>query len=139
MSCSIVSDLTISAIVSAMLDTMSDSMIGEMLGNEMACAGLSREECESKVGQLLLGINYKAVNAHYGEEMPVRMFKMKEKADGKPFTLGEQYGCIRYYDFQTCELPEYEDSLVAGILEAVKEELVQKMLEKLGEKYSWGL
>ena len=135
MSCSIVSDLTISAIVSA----MSDSMIGEMLGNKVGCADLRREEGELKVGQLLLGINYKAVNAHYGEEMPVRTFKVKEKADGKPFTLGEQYGCIRCYDFQTCELPEYDDSLVAGILEAVKEELVQKMIEKLGERYSWGL
>lgn len=76
MSCDIVSDLTISAIVCA------------MAGTEYGAAGLHDENdgafysaatSSQKVGQMLLDANFASVNARYNENAPVRVFKMKSK------------------------------------------------------------
>lgn len=75
MSCDIVSDLTISAIVCA------------MAGTEYGAAGLHDDDgtfysaatCSQKVGQMLLDANFASVNERYNENAPVRVFKMKSK------------------------------------------------------------
>ena len=78
MSCDIVSDLTISAIVCA------------MAGTEYGAAGLHDENdgtfysaatSSQKVGQMLLDANFASVNARYNENAPVRVFKMKSKRE----------------------------------------------------------
>lgn len=69
MSCDIVSDLTISAIVCA------------MAGTEYGAAGLHDDDgtfysaatCSQKVGQMLLDANFASVNERYNENAPVRV------------------------------------------------------------------
>ena len=113
MSCDIVSDLTISAIVCA------------MVGTEYGAAGLDA--------------NFASVNARYNENAPVRVFKMKSKPDGDLFTLGERYGCITSYENQTCVAPGYNESEIHCVLSHVKDDLAEKMIVKLGEQPSGGL
>lgn len=88
MSCYVVSDLTISAIVAAMAD------------------------CD---------------------------FEPADLKDEKPFTLGEKYGCIQCYEYQTSQQPGYHDSEIRDVLDYVRDDLAEKVLEKFGEKRVWGL
>lgn len=135
MNCDIVSDLTISAIVCA------------MAGKEYGAAGLHDDDgtfysaatCSQKVGQMLLDANFASVNERYGENAPVRDFKMKGKSDGDPFTLGERYGCITSYENQTCAAPGYNESEIHCVLSHVKDDLAEKMIVRLGEQPSGGL
>lgn len=136
MSCDIVSDLTVSAIVCA------------MAGTEYGAAGLHDENdgtfysaatCSQKVGQMLLDANFASVNERYDENVSVRVFKMKSKPDGDPFTLGERYGCITSYENQTCAAPGYNESEIHCVLSHVKDDLAEKMIVRLGEQPSGGL
>ena len=135
MSCDIVSDLTISAIVCA------------MAGREYGAAGLHDDDgtfysaatCSQEVGQMLLDANFASVNERYGENAPVRAFKMKSKPDGDLFTLGERYGCITSYENQTCAATGYNESEIHCVLSHVKDDLAEKMIVRLGEQPSGGL
>jgi len=135
MSCDIVSDLTISAIVCA------------MAGTEYGAAGLHDDDgtfysaatCSQEVGQMLLDANFASVNERYGENAPVRTFKMKSKPDGDLFTLGERYGCITSYENQTCAATGYNESEIHCVLSHVKDDLAEKMIVRLGEQPSGGL
>lgn len=136
MSCYIVSDLTISAIVAAMADTGFEPA---GLKDEKSGVKYNSATCGEIVGQMLLDANYASANERYGEHTRAHEFKLTQKQDGKPFTLGEKYGCIQCYEYQTCEQPGYDDSEIHGVLEYVKGDLAEKMLKKLGEKRVWGL
>ena len=129
MSCDIVSDLTISAIVCAMAG----------LHDENDGTFYSAATSSQKVGQMLLDANFASVNARYNENAPVRVFKMKSKPDGDLFTLGERYGCITSYENQTCVAPGYNESEIHCVLSHVKDDLAEKMIVKLGEQPSGGL
>ena len=136
MSCYIVSDLTISAIVAAMADTGFEPAD---LKDEKSGVKYNSATCGQIVGQMLLDANYASVNERYGEHTHAHEFKLAQKQDGKPFTLGEKYGCIQCYEYQTCEQPGYDNSEIHGVLEYVKDDLAEKMLKKLGEERVWGL
>lgn len=73
------------------------------------------------------------------ENAPVRVFKMKSKPDGDPFTLGERYGCITSYENQTCAAPGYNESEIHCVLSHVKDDLAEKMIVRLGDQPSGGL
>lgn len=136
MSCYIVSDLTISAIIAAMADTGFEPT---GLKDEKTGIKYNPATCGEIVGQMLLDANYASVNERYGEHTRARDFKLTQKQNGKPFTLGEKYGCIQCYEYQTSEQPGYDDSEIHGVLDYVKDDLAEKMLKKLGEKRVWGL
>lgn len=134
MSCYVVSDLTISAIVAAMAARRDAGLKDEKSGIKYNPA-----TCGQIVGQMLLDANYASVNERYGEHSAAHSFKLTQKSDGKPFTLGEMYGCIKCYEYQTCEKPGYELSEIHDVLAYVKDGLAEKMLAKLGEESVWGL
>ena len=120
MSCYVVSDLTISAIVAAMADTDFEPA---SLKDEESGVKYNPATCGQIVGQMLLDANYASVNEYYG----------------KPFTLGEKYGCIECYEYQACQQPGYDNSEIHGALDYAKDDLTRKMLKKLGEECVWGL
>lgn len=136
MSCYIVSDLTISAIVAAMADTGFEPA---SLKDEESGIKYNSATCGQIVGQMLLDANYESVNERYGEQAHAHDFKLVGKEDGKSFTLGEKYGCIKCYEYQTCEMPGYNLSEIHDVLAYVKDDLAEKMLKKLGEEFVWGL
>ena len=136
MSCYIVSDLTISAIVAAMAGTGFEPA---GLKDEKSGIKYNSAACGQIVGQMLLDANYESVNERYGEQAHAHDFKLTQKADGRPFTLGEMYGCIKCYEYQTCEKPGYELSEIHDVLAYVKDDLAEKMLARLGEESVWGL
>lgn len=136
MSCNIVSDLTISAIVAAMADTGFEPA---GLKDEKSGVKYNSATCGQIVGQMLLDANYASVNERYGEQTRAHEFKLTQKQDGKPFTLGEKYGCIQCYEYQTSQQPGYHDSEIRDVLDYVRDDLAEKVLEKLGEKRVWGL
>lgn len=136
MSCYIVSDFTISAIVTAMADTGFEPA---GLKDEKTGIKYNPATCGEIVGQMLLDANYASVNERYGEHTRAHEFKPAQKQNGEPFTLGEKYGCIQCYEYQTCEQPGYDNSEIHGVLEYVKNDLAEKMLKKLGEERVWGL
>ena len=88
---------------------------------------------------MLLDANFASVNERYNENAPVRVFKMKSKPDGDPFTLGERYGCITSYENQTCAAPGYNESEIHCVLSHVKDDLAEKMIVRLGDQPSGGL
>lgn len=136
MSCYIVSDLTISAIVAAMADTGFEPA---GLRDEKPGIKYNSATCGEIVGQMLLDANYASVNERYGKHTRAHEFKLTQKQDGKPFTLGEKYGCIQCYEYQTSQQPGYHDSEIRDVLDCVRDDLAEKMLEKLGEERVWGL
>ena len=136
MSCYIVSDLTISAIVAAMAGTGFEPA---GLKDEKSGIKYNSATCGQIVGQMLLDANYESVNERYDEQAHAHDFKLTQKADGRPFTLGEMYGCIKCYEYQTCEKPGYELSEIHDVLAYVKDDLAEKMLARLGEESVWGL
>lgn len=136
MSCYIVSDLTISAIVAA----MADCDFGPAgLKDERSGVEYNSATCGEIVGQMLLDANYASVNRRYGKSAHAHDFKLTQKPDGKPFTLGEKYGCIECYEYQTCEQPGYDNSEIHSVLDYVKDDLACKMLKMLGDEFVWGL
>lgn len=136
MSCYVVSDLTISAIVAAMADT---GLEPTSLKDEKSGVKYNSATCGQIVGQLLLNANYESVNERYGEQTRPHEFKLVNKENGQPFTLDEKYGCIECYEYQTCERPGYDTSEIHSALACVKDDLAEKMLAKLGEEFVWGL
>lgn len=136
MSCYIVSDLTISAIIAAMADTGFEPT---GLKDEKTGIKYNPATCGEIVGQMLLDANYAAVSEHEGKHIRPHEFKLTRKQDGKPFTLGEEYGCIQCYEYQTSQQLGYHDSEIRDVLDCVRDDLAEKMLEKLGEKRVWGL
>lgn len=95
--------------------------------------------CGQIVGQMLLDANYVSVNEYYGKHTRAHEFKLTQKQDGKPFTLGEKYGCIECYEYQACQQPGYDNSEIRDALDYAKDDLARKMLKKLGEEFVWGL
>lgn len=95
------------------------------------------------VGQILLNQNYKSVNYRYNEDAKPRKFTMTYRVDEKgyrdDYTLAEIYGSIRCYTYQACENPEWHDSEIDYTLRALKDDLAEKMAEKLGEEMPWGI
>lgn len=135
-SCYVVSDLTISAIVAAMADTDFEPA---SLKDEKSGVKYNPATCGQIVGQMLLDANYASVNEYYGKHTRAHEFKLTQKQDGKPFTLGEKYGCIECYEYQACQQPGYDNSESHGALDYAKDDLARKMLKKLGEEFVWGL
>lgn len=79
MSCYVVSDLTISAIVAAMADTDFEPA---SLKDEESGVKYNPATCGQIVGQMLLDANYASVNEYYGKHTRAHEFKLTQKQDG---------------------------------------------------------
>lgn len=134
MSCFICDDETISALVKAFDvydviftkdDFRSDSM------------KYSRYMKLKMMGQFLLEENIKAYNRRYGGQL--------EGHERKDFNLkgisineGIVYGCVRCYNYQLLELPEWESSDIFYSLERLQLTIVKRLLDRCGQEMFWG-
>lgn len=139
MSAYIVSDKTITAIVEGF--KYMDFQVG--LTNPIKQETYYARTNPLEIGQILLNQNYKSVNYRYNESTEPHEFVMTYKTDEygyrEDYTLGEIYGCINCYMYQSCENPEWEDTEVYHALHALKDDIAEKLIRKLGDKMPWGI
>lgn len=139
MSAYVVSDKTITAIVTA----MQRKHFATDLQDPKTGIVYNARTNPQMYGQLLLNENYRSVNYRYDEQTQPHTFRMTYKTDDKgyrdEFTLGEMYGSIESYMYQTCETPDWVGSDIYFAMCHLKDDLAEKMLEKLGEEMPWGI
>ena len=89
-----------------------------------------------KIGESLLQQNYDSVNYRYGddEKMPKTEFHKP-----KEFDLGKLYGCIRCYNYQACETPDYINEEIYESLNALRAAITKKLLTDAGLEIPWGV
>lgn len=126
MSCYVVSDKTINAIVWAMRKTRYLATL----------KGFSAITDPDKIGQILVNQNYKSVNSRYNEGETPHNFKY-DYIDG--LTLGDAYGCINCYMYQACETPDWVGSEIYFTLCNLKDKIAEAMAAELGQAMPWGL
>lgn len=134
MSCFICDDETISALVKgfnaygvlfAKDDFRSDSM------------RYSRYMKFKLMGQMLLEENIKAYEFRYGERSKDNEYRSFEFKD-VTIDEGIVYGCIRCYNYQLLELPEWESSDICYSLERLQLKIVERLLRRCGQEMFWG-
>ena len=139
MSAFIVSNKTITAIVTAMQHKrFSTDLINPKTGEV-----INARTNPQKYGQILLDENYRSVNFRYDENRKPHTFYMEyKKREGgyrDEFTLGEMYGSIQCYMYQTCETPDWDGSDIYYAMLSLKDDIAKRMAEKLGDEIKWGL
>lgn len=139
MSAYIVSDKTITAIVTA----MQRKEFSTGLVNPKTMEEYNPRSNPQMVGQILLDQNYASINYRYDENKPSHRFTMdfktNERGYREDFTLGEMYGSVRSYMYQACETPDWVGSDIYFAMCGLKDDLAEKMLDKLGEEMTWGI
>ena len=139
MSAYVVSDKTITAIVTAMQHKVFATDLKDPSNGNIYNARTNPQ----MYGQMLLNENYRSVNYRYDEQEEPHMFKMTYKTTEKgyrdDFTLGEMYGSICSYMYQTCETPEWIGSDIYFAMCHLKDDLAERMLEKLDDEMTWDI
>lgn len=139
MSAFIVNNKTITAIVTAMQHKHFSTDLRNPETGEVYNARTNPQ----KYGQLLLNENYRSVNYRYDESNKPPVFHMEYKTrEGgyrEEFTLGEMYGSIQCYMYQTCETPDWIGSDIYFAMLHLKDDIAERMAEKLGDELKWGL
>ena len=126
MSCYVVSDLTISAIVAAMADTDFEPA---SLKDEKSGVKYNPATCGQIVGQMLLNANYASVNEYYGKHTRAHEFKLTQKQDGKPFDPWREVRLHRVLRVSGLPAAGYDNSEIHGALDYAKDDLARKMLK----------
>lgn len=92
-----------------------------------------------KVGQIistdLLKANYDSVNYRYNENTEPCKIKFEKVA----YNLGELLGCIKCFNYQACEVENWEDSLIYKDLQCLKNAILEKAIKQLGFNIPWGV
>lgn len=88
------------------------------------------------IGQWLLQKNYDSVNARYNENTEPHEFKYEEP---KEFNEGIIYGCIRCFEYQACEVKDYDESGVHYVMENLTTALLERMIKQKGYEIPWGV
>ena len=92
-----------------------------------------------KVGQIiatdLLKANYDSVNYRYNENTEPHTIKFEKVT----YNLGELLGCINCFDYQACEVENWEDSLIYKDLQCLKNAILKKAIKQLGFEIPWGV
>lgn len=139
MSAFVVSDKTITAIVTAMQHKHFSTDLKDPKTGKVYNARTNPQ----MYGQLLLNENYRSVNYRYEEKSEPRTFQMtyntREGGYRDEFTLGEMYGSIECYMYQTCETPDWVGSDIYFAMCSLKDDLAERMAEKLGMEIPWGI
>lgn len=96
--------------------------------NKMRCA----------MGQALLDTNCKSFNYRYNEseEYKFEYIPPVIMKDGKIDT-GLILGCIKSYEYQSCEIPNYYSSILHMCLCSLKDAMLQRYIKKDGLEVGW--
>lgn len=91
-------------------------------------------ETVKAIAQSLLDANYKSVNARYREEekTPTAEYTDIEINEGLVF------GCLRCFNYQACEIEDYENSLLFYSLQDLEYEITRRLITKAGMVAPWG-
>lgn len=132
MSAYIVSDETISVIAKAFIeygvhydaDNYSPSPLELIFVNETPKA----------IGRSLLAQNYESVNCVWSDKIEPIPFFYKDIE----INYGLVYGCIKEYDYQACETPNYQYSKLYFSLKRLKNEIVNRLFRELEMSVPYG-
>ena len=89
-----------------------------------------------RIGQALLEANYKSVNFRYSEENEAPEFEPAELTEG--FDEGKVIGCIVCFDYQACELDDWEDSIICKDLNRLEHQILDRLLRRSGMEVPYG-
>ena len=121
MSAYVVSDETITAIVRGALKYLPTSY---------------RRDDRDLLGQMLVDENYRSVNYRYDEDTKPHKFQFKNL---KKFDDGILFGCMRNYNYQSCETEDYFSSDAYYLLQNIQREMLEARLETEGLEMPWGI
>lgn len=92
-----------------------------------------------EIGQIiatdLLKANYDSVNYRYQENTEPHKIKFEKVS----YNLGELLGCIRCFNYQACEVKNWEDSLIYKDLQHLKNAILENAMKRLGFEVPWGV
>lgn len=92
-----------------------------------------------KIGQIiatdLLKANYDSVNYRYNENTEPHEIKFEKVS----YNLGELLGCIKCFNYQACEVENWEDSLIYKDLQCLKNAILVNAIKRLGFEIPWGV
>lgn len=101
---------------------------------EQICIDVQEET--KRIGQALLEANYKSVNFRYNEDTEVPEFEPAELKDG--FDEGVVIGCIACYDYQSCEVNDWEETLIYKDLQRLKDKILKRLVNRCGMTMTYG-
>ena len=95
-------------------------------------------EMRREMGQALLDVNCKSFNYRYNEseEYKFQYIDPVIMKNGKIDT-GLILGCIESYEYQSCEIPEYYDSILHISLCNLKEAMLRRYIKQDGLEVGW--
>lgn len=96
------------------------------------------EEGLTRLGQILTEGNYRSVNARYGEDAPVPVYRW-EPPRSTDWSCEEVIRAVSCYEYQSCESPGWRDSAAAGACSAIREICVEGIVECAGARCGHGL
>lgn len=137
MSAYVVNNKTINVIASGFLDMDLNYRNKE---NEIYTASLGGliypiDEIGHIIATDLLKANYDSVNYRYNENTEPHEIKFEKVA----YNLGELLGCIKCFNYQACEVPQWEDSLIYKDLQCLKNAILENAIKRLGFEIPWGV
>ena len=92
-------------------------------------------EMRNAIGQKLLNQNYASVNYRYGEDTAVPEYEY-EDIDAN---VGEIYGCIGEYEYQSCETDDYYESDIHKAFNVLKKKMLERFIRQAGYDITYGL
>ena len=134
MSCFICNDETLSAISK----TFIDYRVSFSFKNFNTDYDLHDRQTRMKIiGQILLNENIKAYKCRYGrcfKDIEKGIFKLKDVAIDE----GIVFGCLRCYNYQTSELPDWESNDVYKSLLRLQVKIAERLIYKCCQEMPWG-
>jgi len=134
MSAYVVDDKTISALAKAFIDYGVDFKAEDFTMPSICGVIFNDDEMKQAVGERLLKANYDSVNYLYGEDDAPREYKYEDVEINEGIVLG----CLDCFNYQTCEVDRWEESLLYGSLEALRGKLLERLIKRAGYKVPWG-
>lgn len=134
MSCFICDDETISALVKGFIEFNVDFTFNNYRSKNDRNLRFKKFD---KIGQILLDENIKAYNWRYSRQEE-GFERIQFEYVSVPIDEGIVYGCIRCYNYQLLELPEWESSDIRFSLERLQLKVVGRLIDKCGQEMFWG-
>lgn len=102
----------------------------------------SRGEGEDVVGSILKTANYESVNYRYQEQTPCEPYKYNGNGiapylGGVVIPWGQVLQSVRCYEYQSCEHPEWEQSLAKAICRAITHKVCQRIASEADSEWVW--
>lgn len=91
-------------------------------------------EVRNSIGQALLNQNYASVNYRYDENDRPYKFKCEEVQIDEGIALG----CLRNYEYQACETPDYHETRLHRSLMRLQDKLLDRLVERCGMVIPYG-